>query len=56
VWHVTSDARRLVDLPTLAAGVPAEGVPLPLVHPRIYDWFTRWSTKGYAPLGRTAEA
>ncbi len=50
------DARRLVDLPTLAAGVPAEGVPLPLVHPRIYDWFTHWSPKGYAPLDGASES
>lgn len=42
-------ARRLVDLPRLAASVPAGGVPLPLVHPRIYDWFVHWSPKGYEP-------
>ena len=45
------DAHRLRDLSTLTPSVPTDGVPMPLVHPRIYDWFTHWSPKGYEPIG-----
>lgn len=47
------DAHRLRDLAVLASSVPADGVPMPLVHPRVYDWFTHWSPKGYEPIGGT---